>query len=156
MRTIFLLLVTLPLFTFSQIRINKAGDEWDKKIDSALNVIKTTDPKKYNLLVNVCGEVSFWLGDFSSCELTKEGVGRIYVSVKDVKLNSINNLASILIHESLHLYFRKIKLVLPENVEENCCYSYEWDFLTKVPKVETWLLKHTLNQIKQTTHEQNR
>ena len=138
MRTIFLLLVTLPLFTFSQIRINKAGDEWDKKIDSALNVIKTTDPKKYNLLVNVCGEVSFWLGDFSSCELTKEGVGRIYVSVKDVKLNSINNLASILVHESLHLYFRKIKLVLPENYKE------------------TWLLKHTLNQIKQTTHEQNR
>ena len=48
------------------------------------------------------------------------------------------------------------KIVLPENVEENCCYSYEWDFLAKVPKVETWLLRHTLNQIKQTKHEQNR
>lgn len=156
MRIFLLILFIIPLFTFSQIKINKTGDEWDKKIDSALNVVKTTDPQKYKLLVNVCGEVSFWLGDFSSCELTKEGVGRIYVSVKDVKLNSINNLASILVHESLHLYFRKRKLVLPEKVEENYCYSYEWDFLTKLPKVETWLLKHTLNQIKQTTNEQNR
>jgi len=156
MRIFLLLLVTLPLFTFSQIRINKAGDEWDKKIDSALNVIKTTDPKKYNLLIDVCGEVSFWLGDFSSCGLTKEGIGMIYVSVKDVKLNSINNLASILVHESFHLHFRKKQIVLPENVEENCCYFYEWDFLRKLPEVETWLLKHTLNQIKQTTNEQNR
>ena len=49
-----------------------------------------------------------------------------------------------------------INVITPENVEENCCYSYEWDFLAKVPKVETWLLRHTLNQIKQTKHEQNR
>ena len=108
------------------------------------------------MIVSVCGEVSFWLSDFSSCELTKEGVGRIYVAVKDVKLNSINNLASILVHESLHLYFRKKQIILPENIEENYCYLYEWDFLAKIPKVETWLLKHTLKQIKQTTNEQNR
>jgi hypothetical protein len=156
MKIIFLILFILPLFTFSQIKISKAGDEWDKKIDSALNVVKTTDPKKYEVIVSVCGEVSFWLGDFSSCELTKEDVGRIYVAVKDVKLNSINNLASILVHESLHLYFRKKQIILPENIEENYCYLYEWDFLAKIPKVETWLLKHTLKQIKQTTNEQNR
>lgn len=156
MRTVLLILVTLPLLIFSQIKISKVGDEWDKKIDSALTVVKTTDPQKYELLVNVCGEVSFWLSNFSSCELTREGIGRIYVSVNDVKLNSINNLASILVHESLHLYFRKQNIILSEHQEENYCYLYEWNFLSKIPKVETWLLKHTSNQIKQTTNEQNR
>ena len=85
------LLFLFPLYSYSQIKIDKAGDGWDLKIDSALSLIKTVDLQKYELLDSVCQEVSFWVSDFSSNELSEEGIGRIYVATGDVKLNSINN-----------------------------------------------------------------
>jgi hypothetical protein len=109
MKAIFVLIFLTSLPLFGQIKVDKAGDGWDLKVDSALTLIKTTDSAKYALLDSVCSNVSFWLSDFSSCE-SEEG-GRIYISVRDVKLNSINNLASVLVHESFHLYIWKRKFI---------------------------------------------
>jgi hypothetical protein len=137
------------IFSFplhSQPIIHTAGDGWQLKIDSALSVIKEHDPEKYALLDLVCDEVDFWIGDFSSSEVNKEGKAIIYIAVKDVKLNSINNLACVLVHESLHLYFRKSHFRLSKEDEEKACYRYELDFLQKVPKAESWLLNHAKNQ----------
>ena len=148
MKAIFLLasLAILPLF--GQIRVDKAGDGWDLKVDSALTLIKTTDSTKYALLDSVCANVSFWLSDFSSCE-SEEG-GRIYISVRDVKLNSINNLASVLVHESFHLYIWKRKFILSPKEEENYCYRYELELVSKLPNLEPWLKAHVIEQIKNT------
>lgn len=142
---LFLLLLLIPFTSLGQIRIDKAGDGWDLKIDSALTVIKQTDPQKFQLLDSVCQEVSFWISDFSSNELV-ENKGRIYVSVKDVKLG-INNLACVLVHESLHLYFLRKGVQLTPAEEENYCYRYELEFIQKLKNPEPWLKENALKHI---------
>ncbi len=149
MKAIFVLIFLTSLPLFGQIKVDKAGDGWDLKVDSALTLIKTTDPAKYSLLDSVCSNVSFWLSDFSSCDLEgKEG--RIYISVRDVKLNSINNLASVLVHESFHLYIWKRKFILSPKEEENYCYRYELELVNKLPNLEPWLKLHVIEQIENT------
>jgi len=142
---LFLLLLLIPFTSSGQIRIDKAGDGWDLKIDSALTVVKQTDPQKFQLLDSVCQEVSFWISDFSSNELV-ENKGRIYVSVKDVKLG-INNLACVLVHESLHLYFLRKGVQLTPAEEENYCYRYELEFIQKLKNPEPWLKENALKHI---------
>ena len=142
---LFLLLLLIPFTSSGQIRIDKAGDGWDLKIDSALTVIKQTDPQKFQLLDSVCQEVSFWISDFSSNELV-ENKGRIYVSVKDVKLG-INNLACVLVHESLHLYFLRRGVQMTPAEEENYCYRYELEFIQKLKNPEPWLKENALKHI---------
>jgi len=149
MKTIFLLACLSVSTLFGQIKVDKAGDGWDLKVDSALSLIKQTDSAKYALLDSICSNVSFWLSDFSSCDL-EEGGGRIYISVRDVKLNSINNLAAVLIHESFHLYIWKKKIVLPPKEEENYCYRYELELVNKLPNLEPWLKLHVIEQIENT------
>jgi hypothetical protein len=146
MRLVCLFLIIYPLSLFSQIKIDKAGDGWDLKIDSALQLIKKTDIVKYNLIDSVCTSISFWVSEFSSCELT-DSTGVIYVSTKDVKLNSINNLAAVLVHESFHLYLQKKGTILTTNQEEYFCYYYELGLINKLSNVEDWLIQHTKQQI---------
>ena len=149
MKTIFLLtcLTVFPLF--GQIKVDKAGDGWDLKVDSALTLIKQTDSAKYALLDTVCSNFAVSLSDFSSCDLEEER-GRIYISVRDVKLNSINNLAAVMVHESFHLYIWKKKILLHPKGEENYCYRYELELVNKLPNLEPWLKLHVIEQIENT------
>lgn len=140
-------LFLLPSFLFSQIEIDKAGDGWDLKIDSAIQLIKKTDFEKYKLLDSFCDRVSFWLSPFSSISSTKEEGNIIFVAVKDVKLNSINNLAVVLVHESLHLYVAENGIILPEEDEEKYCYRYELQFIEKLSNPEPWLKQHAIKQL---------
>ena len=147
MKSLLLILLTLPSLLFSQIIIDKAGDGWDSKIDSALQLIKKTDIEKYQLLDSVCGKVEFWSSGFSSNEGKYGEKGIILVAVKDVKLNSINNLAVVLVHESLHLHvLQKGYIIIPEQ-EEAWCYRYELDFINKLPNPESWLKQHAITQL---------
>ena len=147
MKSLLLILLTLPSLLLSQIVIDKAGDGWDSKIDSALQLIKKTDIKKYQLLDSVCGKVEFWSSGFSSNEGKYGEKGIILVAVKDVKLNSINNLAVVLVHESLHLHvLQKGYIIIPEQ-EEAWCYRYELDFISKLPNPEPWLKQHAITQL---------
>lgn len=130
-----------------RIHIAKAGDGWDLLIDSALTLIKNTDSVKYSFILHVCTTVDFWAGEFSS----NDGESSILVSVKDVKLNSVNNLAAILLHESMHLYYAQNNIQVSVNEEERACYVYEFEFLSKLQKLEPWLLQHTLKQIQNYT-----
>ena len=147
MKSLVLILLILPNFLFSQIKIDKAGDGWDSKIDSALQLIKRTDIEKYQLLDSVCGKVEFWSSDFSSNEGKIGAKGIILVAVKDVQLNSINNLAVVLVHESLHLHvLQKGYIIIPEQ-EEAWCYRYELDFIDKLDNPEPWLKQHAITQL---------
>jgi hypothetical protein len=125
------------------IYVSKAGDGWDLKIDSAIILIKNIDSVKYSRLLHVCTNVDFWAGTFSS----NDGIKTILVSVNDVKLNSVNNLAAILIHESMHLYVSQNNIQMTLSEEECQCYMYEFEFLTKLKNLEPWLLQHTIKQI---------
>lgn len=142
-----MILLTLPSLLFSQIKIDKAGDGWDSKIDSALQLIKKTDIEKYQLLDSVCDKVEFWSSSFSSNEGKYGEKGIILVAVKDVQLNSINNLAVVLVHESLHLHvLQKGYIIIPEQ-EEAWCYRYELDFIDKLHNPESWLKQHAITQL---------
>ncbi len=145
------LFLTCMLFitnlTFGQIKIDKAGNGWDLKIDSALQLIKEVDIEKYQLIDSVCGRVEFWSSGFSSNEGSYGNKGTILVAVKDVQLNSINNLAVVLVHESLHLHvLQKGYIVAPEQ-EEAWCYRYELTFIDKLKNPEPWLKQHAIKQL---------
>jgi hypothetical protein len=132
---------------FGQIKIDKAGNGWDLKIDSALQLIKKVDIEKYQLIDSVCGRVEFWSSGFSSNEGSYGNKGTILVAVKDVQLNSINNLAVVLVHESLHLHvLQKGYIVAPEQ-EEAWCYRYELTFIDKLKNPEPWLKQHAIKQL---------
>ena len=133
--------------SFGQIKIDKAGNGWDLKIDSALTLIRKTDIEKYQLIDSVCERVEFWSSGFSSNEGSYGKKGTILVAVKDVQLNSINNLAVVLVHESLHLHvLQKGYIIIPEQ-EEAWCYRYELDFIDKLKNPEPWLKQHAITQL---------
>jgi hypothetical protein len=140
-RIIAFIIACLPLFASSQIKIDKAGDDWDLKIDSAITLIKQVDLNYYNVLIKHCHHVEIWNGPFST-NYWNDTTGTIVVSVNDIKLNSINNIAAILVHESCHLLYLKGGIILSEKEEERSCYAYEYFFLLQVPNVEPWLLEH--------------
>jgi hypothetical protein len=87
----------------SQIVIDKAGDGWDLKADSALAIIKQTDTTTYKLVLQVCDKITFWSGGYSTNEGSKDTKGSIIISSTDAKAKSLNNLAAVIVHESIHL-----------------------------------------------------
>ena len=148
MRTLVLLVsFLLASFSYAQIEVSKVGDGWDKKVDSALMLIKKTDIEKYQLIDSVCEKVDFWISGFSSNEGSYGTKGTILVSVKDVQLNSINNLAVVLVHESLHLHVLQKGYIIPPEQEEAWCYRYELDFINKLSNPEPWLKEHAITQL---------
>jgi hypothetical protein len=147
MRILLFILTLLPTFIYGQIKVDKAGDGWDLQIDSAIELIKKTDTSYYNTLIEHCNHIEIWNESFSSNEPRKNGKGTILVAVGDIKLNSINNLAAVLVHESAHLRFRKIDGVLEEEDEERLCYLYEYAFVKKIPNLEKWIEDHILQML---------
>ena len=144
---ILICLLFITNLSFGQIKIDKAGDGWDRKIDSALQLIKKVDKEKYQLLDSVCERVEFWSSGFSSNEGSYGNKGTILVAIKDVQLNSINNLAVVLVHESLHLHvLQKGYIIIPEP-EEAWCYRSELTFIDKLPNPEPWLKQHAITQL---------
>jgi hypothetical protein len=148
MRILLFILTLLPTFAYGQIKIDKAGDGWDLKIDSAITLIKQTDTNYYNTLIQYCNHVEIWNEKFSSNEPHQNDKGTILISVGDIKLNSINNLAAVLVHESAHLGFRSKNSILSEKDEERFCYNYELVFIKQLPNLENWILEHTLRMSK--------
>jgi hypothetical protein len=132
----------LPIVTFSQIRISDIGD-WKPKIQEAIELIRVTDSAKYDLLINNCDNIEFIIGDHSTTRPPKT----IVINTKDMNLDSINNIASVLVHESYHLYLYSKCEELTERAEELICYQYEYAFLCKLKSVEGWLFKNSIDMM---------
>ena len=126
--------------------ISKAGDGWDTKIDSAIQIIKKYDYPKYVVFKEVCQRVDFWKSSFSSTGIV-DGDYTILVADADVKLNSINNLACVLVHESQHLMYVMQDSNLSESEEEFRCYLYELSFAKNIPTPEPWLLANIYDKL---------
>jgi hypothetical protein len=147
MRYLIILILFIPLNSFDQIKIDKAGDFWDIKVDSAQNKIKLIDSVYYSHILQVCDTVSFWGGNFSSCYGGYGKKGTIIISSKDMKSNDIDDICAVLVHESLHLKILMSGVKMSQNEEEALCYTYERLFLLKVPCVNEYLIRHAENQI---------
>jgi hypothetical protein len=141
------LLLCLSLFLsvnlFGQIKVDDVGDGWKQTVEQAINLIKQYDTTRYNLLLEVCTHISYSTALFS----TTESENTILISQKDIQSKNINNIAAVLVHESLHLYFQRKDYKMTEPQEEFRCYVYEMKFLLLIPNVEPWLLEHAQNQI---------
>ena len=148
-------LIIILLFTSfifikpKEIYIPNVGDNWKLKVDSAIILIHKTDTDKYNNLMLYCDSIDFSNVDFS----TTIPSHTIVISKKDMDLNSINNIAAVLVHESKHLWFINNKIYTTENQEELECYKYEYDFLTKLSEVEEWLF---INNVEKIIYYENR
>jgi hypothetical protein len=139
-----LLFLFITLHSFGQLRVTDVGDGWKEKVDSALKIIQTYDIEKYNVILETCTLIGYWNESFS----TTEGDSVILISTKDINHVSINNIAAILVHESMHLYVKQLCAKVSPNREETICYVYELNFLYKVPNVEIWLIENATNKIK--------
>ena len=140
------LLISLMLssLSFSQIQIADVGDGWKNKVEQALDTIQKYDIEKYYLIMETCKVVAFWNGGFA----TTESDSIITIPTKEMNNGNIYNIAAILVHESLHLYFLKTGFNLQPNVEEVIAYQHELEFLKKVPCVDEWLIENAKNKIK--------
>ena len=147
MRYLIILILFIPLISSAQVKIDKAGDFWDLKVDSALNKIKLIDSVYYSHILQVCDTVSFWPGNFSSCYGVYGKKGTIIISSKDMKSHDIDDICAVLVHESLHLKILMEGIKMNGNDEEALCYYYERLFLLKVPGVKEYLIRHAENQI---------
>jgi len=140
---LFFVFIVMSSFKERKIYIPDVGDGWRNKVDSAIELIHHTDPDKYDILMEYCDSIDYKLGDFSTTVVPST----IVINTKDLQLNSINNIASVLVHESRHLYYYRNNIQLSEDQEELNCYIYEYDFLCKLPTVENWLFNNNLKQV---------
>ena len=140
------LIIVFLFFTtnlFSQILVDDVGDGWKSQVDSALLLIKKTSPEHWTEVEKYCTHITFWLGNFS----TTTDSSTVMISTKDIRLNSINNLACLIIHETHHLYILNKDIKLSEPKEELECYLWEFNFLKKIPDSEYWLKAHVIKCI---------
>ena len=63
-------------------------------------------------------------------------------------LGSLNNIAAVIVHESKHLQYVNNNILVSLNVEEINCFTYEKNFLLKIPNVELWLINNAEKEIK--------
>lgn len=147
MKYIIYIIFLLPFCSSAQIRIDAAGDFWDRDVKEALDKIKSIDTSYYNLIAHTCNNISFWNGGYSTNFIESDGMGTVLISSADMKLNDVNNICSVLVHESLHLRIKMIGLSLDPNSEEILCYKYELKFLYMIPDVDEYLIHHARLQI---------
>ena len=141
--SVMILLMLVSINCFAQIKVPDVGDGWKAQVDSAIQLIKKTDTISYNILIDNCKQIEYIIGDRSTCKLPNT----IAINVKDIELNSINNLAAILVHEAHHLHYSNQSMRLDSNFEEYLCYRVEYDFLCKLPDTEDWLFKNCINSL---------
>ena len=141
--------------TEKQQAINNAKEEYNEP--SAVEKRRITNEKKRASKERKQAEYRERLGEDrfneiirktkATKKLNMEILNKFKIFSKDVKLNSINNLAAVLVHESFHLYLRKREIILTPNQEEYFCYYYELGLINKLSNVEDWLIQHTKQQI---------
>ena len=128
--------------SFSQVHIADVGDGWKSKVQQALDTIQKYDTVKYNNLITKCNNIGYWNNKFA----TTEPPHTILIPTSEMNFGNIYNICAILIHESYHLLLYGKNM--DPNQEECWAYSYELDFLMKVPCVDEWLIQNAQNKIK--------
>jgi hypothetical protein len=139
----FLLPLLIPFEIFGQIQIDQVGDNWKPQVEEALTLIKTTDTNTYNFVLRHCKKISFWNGEFS----TVEGNSTVTIAKGDMQLESIHNIACIIVHESKHLEIIQLGLEFPLQHEECICYLWEMDFIEKMKGEPDWVKENCLNML---------
>jgi hypothetical protein len=144
MKALFLLYLLLLSTISSAIVVDQAGDNWKSKVDSALVKIQQTDTATWQFVTENVSHISFWNGSFSTTEIDNNGKWSVVISASDIRLNSVNNIACVIVHESYHISIAKQHINLNDCEEELAAYTYEQSFQTKLPDLESWISTSTL------------
>jgi len=142
-KLIFLFIVFFSNIIFSQIKVDTAGDFWDKEVNSALNIIKSTNIDTYDWVVDNVYRISIWNQSYNSFEIV-DGKAIILLSSSNFGRGSVNNIASTIVHETYHINHRFEKNNVCE--EELQAYLFELNFLFKIKDVENWLVEFVYDQ----------
>lgn len=126
---------------FGQVEIDGGFSEWENLVKKSIELVKQTDSSYYQTLVKNCKRISFWNGLYSTTEDKS-----IVISILDLKSESANNIACVLVHESKHLELIQTKS-LTQSEEECIAYRYELDFITKLKNPEPYLNKNCLEYL---------
>lgn len=126
---------------FGQIEIDGGFSEWENLVKKSIELVKQTDSSYHQTLVKNCKRISFWNGPYSTTEDKS-----IVISILDLKSESANNIACVLVHESKHLELIQTKS-LTQSEEECIAYRYELDFITKLKNPEPYLNKNCLEYL---------
>ena len=113
MKLLIICLSFIPFFSFTQIKIDDVGDGWKGKVEQAIEIVKQYDSEKYTLLMENCKHISYSLLAFS----TTENGNTILISQKEILKGNINDIAAILVHESLHLYLLQNQIKMAERIQ---------------------------------------
>ena len=127
---------------FGQIEIDGGFSEWENLVKKSIELVKQTDSSYHQTLVKNCKRISFWNGLYSTTEDKS-----IVISILDLKSESANNIACVLVHESKHLELVQTKS-LTQSEEECIAYKYELDFIRKLKNPEPYLNKNCLEYLK--------
>ena len=127
---------------FGQIEIDGGFSEWENLVKKSIELVKQTDSSYHQTLVKNCKRISFWNGLYSTTEDKS-----IVISILDLKSESENNIACVLVHESKHLELVQTKS-LTQSEEECIAYRYELDFIRKLKNPEPYLNKNCLEYLK--------
>lgn len=140
MKLLALCLSFIPFITFGQIRIDDVGDGWKSQVEQALQLIKEIDSNKYEVVLAYCDHISYAMTPYS----TTEAGHIILLATAEMRRAHLHDIATAIVHESLHLYFECHPIGLDENAEEALCYAYEIEFLKQIPGVDTRLIDHAM------------
>jgi len=134
--------IIIPLSLSAQIQVDDVGEGWRDCVYEALSVIQKHDVVKYDMLIKSCNHIGYWNGRFS----TTEG-SAILICNTEMNAKCVNDVAAVLVHESMHLHIKQSKIQLSATAEETVCYLYELEFLSNIPNVEPWLIRHAMHQL---------
>lgn len=140
MKLLAICLSFIPFVIFSQIRVDDVGDGWKQQVEQALQLIQNTDSAKYEIVLTYCDHISYALTPYS----TSEAGHVILLATAEMRRGNVYDIASAIVHESLHLYFQCNPIGLDPNDEEALCYAYEIEFLKQIPECEPWLIEHAM------------
>lgn len=134
------LISCIAFISNSQIRIDDVGDGWKAQVETALQLIKTVDSNMYEVVLAHCDHISYAMTPYS----TTEDGHVILLATSEMQRAHLHDIATAIVHESLHLYFERHAIGLDENAEEALCYAYEIVFLRQIPGVDTRLIDHAM------------
>jgi hypothetical protein len=116
------------------IKIDDVGEGWKYQVEQAIKLIEKTDDLRYSLLLKNCVHITFGVnGNSTTTDST------IVIDKSVFELNSLNNLACTIVHESKHLEIKSWNTKLNEKKEEYIAYLTEYAFFTKLKNGEDWL-----------------
>ena len=123
-----LALLFLTINASTQIIIADEDEILRSRVDSALSIIETSDPSRYSLLLENCDKIDF--SDYATPISLSNGV--VIIPVEMINESTVNEIAGIIVNQSMHLFFINYVIEMDKHLEDITCSAYEIDFLLKI------------------------